>query len=271
MPDPTAADLAGMKAMAEEISGSGFGTVILGQWHVQSDGTLHYNDTPSDAVTPALQEIVPIFKASGMTVLLCFGPQGTDFTNMMNNEEAFKNAVAGIQANIGIDGLDWDPEPEDNNYWPFSDLLADLTAWATGLGMIVTAAPFDGTDSVTGFWKDVFQQTNTQQGTGFSWWNVQIAARGDSDYGAWVALLAPLFPGPNQTEQAQAAQAFLVPKYDIGVSPTSTWQQLQKLLTGLKTKNPGLYGASLWKYENLNTMAQVAQAIAAGVSSPSLE
>jgi chitinase len=265
-----------MKGMAEEISGSGFGTVILGQWHVQSDGTLHYNDTPSDAATPALQEIVPIFKASGMTVLLNFGPLGTDFTNMMNNEEAFKDAVAGIQANIGIDGLDWDPEPQpppkDSDYYTpaLETLLVELTAWATGLGMIVTAAPFMNPSENPDFWKNVFQQTNTKQSTGFSWWNLQVADRGD--YPAWVGYLSPLFPGPNQKEQAQA---FLVPKYDIGNGspPTVTLEGLKALLTGLKKKNRGLFGASLWKYENIspNTVAQVAQAIAAGVSSTSLE
>src|SRR5688500_9076914 len=128
--NPTPEQLAAMLQAAADINTSGFGTVILGQWHVHDDATLYYNDSPLETVADTLKQVVPALQKGGMKVLLTFGPFPADFTHIADNEASFKQTVADIQTNSGIDGLDWDLEVEDGDYSPYHDLLVDLTAWA---------------------------------------------------------------------------------------------------------------------------------------------
>jgi hypothetical protein len=52
-------------AAAKDIGGSGFGTVILGQWHVRPNGGIYYSDTPLDDVLQTLEVIPAVLKDGG--------------------------------------------------------------------------------------------------------------------------------------------------------------------------------------------------------------
>jgi len=240
-----------MVAAAQNINSSGFGTVILGQWHVHSNGGIYYNDSPLDSVIQALKVIPTALKLGGSVkkVLLTFGPFGSDFEGIKNNISQFKKTMGGVQAETGIDGLDWDLE---QNYSEFSGLLVDLTKWANSLNMMVTAAPYQDPQ----FWIDVLKKTNTGGPAGFSWWNLQLY--GGADYAQWVKLLKGLVPDP---------EAFLVPGYSVSQGSTPSF--VQGNLSQLQSSFPSLDGGFIWQYEEIAkkgfTVSQYAQAIAAGL------
>lgn len=253
-PNPTSSQQKAMIAAAKDLAASGFGTVLLGQWHVHGDGTVYYNDSPVDTVSWAMQTIPSMLRNGVTNVLLTFGPFPSDFQGIADNLPAFKSTIQNIIAmsNGAVNGLDWDLE---GDYEQYEDLLVDLTNWATGLGLVVTAAPY--TDSTA--WTDVLATTN-QNGPGFSWWNLQLY--GGADYGSWVGYVNNLVPSP---------QSFLVPGYNIGgMSPSD----LQSALASLEQQYPSLDGAFIWRYEDIAkngyVTSQYAQAIAAALSSQSV-
>jgi len=249
--NPTPPQIDAMVASAQDINRSGFGTVILGQWHVHADGGIYYNNSLLDTVIQALKVIPTALKQGGSVkkVLLTFGPFGADFQGIQKNLTQFKKAIAGVQAMTNIDGLDWDLEQD---YSQYGDLLVDLTKWANGLGMIVTAAPYEEPT----FWTNVLKKTNTGGSAGFAWWNLQLY--GGASYPNWVPSLKGLVPNP---------QAFLVPGFNVddGTSPGN----VQSGLNQLQSAAPGLDGGFIWRYESIAhagfTTAQYANAIAAGL------
>lgn len=249
--NPTPPQIDAMVASAQDINRSGFGTVILGQWHVHADGGIYYNNSLLDTVIQALKVIPTALKQGGSVkkVLLTFGPFGADFQGIQKNLTQFKKAIDGVQAMTNIDGLDWDLEQD---YSQYGDLLVDLTKWANGLGMIVTAAPYEEPT----FWTNVLKKTNTGGSAGFAWWNLQLY--GGASYPSWVPSLKGLVPNP---------QAFLVPGYNVddGTSPGN----VQSDLNQLQSAAPGLDGGFIWRYESIAhagfTTAQYANAIAAGL------
>ncbi len=249
--NPNQQQIDAMVAAASSINSSGFGTVLLGQWHVHSDGSIYYNNAPLDTVIQGLKVIPTALKLGGSVkkVLLSFGPYGSDFQGIQSNLALFKKTIAGVQAMTDIDGLDWDLE---QNYEQFTGLLVDLTKWANSLDMMVTAAPFQDQQ----FWTKVLKQTNTGGSAGFSWWNLQLY--GGADYGQWVGYLKDLVPD---------RQAFLVPGFKVlaGATPSV----VQSSLSQLEDSCPGLDGGFIWQYENIidggYTAAQYATAIAAGL------
>lgn len=249
--NPTPPQIDAMVASAQDINRSGFGTVILGQWHVHADGGIYYNNSLLDTVIQALKVIPTALKQGGSVkkVLLTFGPFGADFQGIQKNLTQFKKAIDGVQAMTNIDGLDWDLEQD---YSQYGDLLVDLTKWANGLGMIVTAAPYEEPT----FWTNVLKKTNTGGSAGFAWWNLQLY--GGASYPNWVPSLKGLVPNP---------QAFLVPGFNVddGTSPGN----VQSGLNQLQSAAPGLDGGFIWRYESIAhagfTTAQYANAIAAGL------
>jgi hypothetical protein len=254
--NPTQQQLDAMLAVAQDVANSGFGTAILGQWHVHPDGGIYYNGSLLDTVTQALQLIPAALKSGGSIkkVLITFGPFGSDFQAIQDNLSQFKQTMAGVAAAYNIDGFDWDLE---ENYEQYTDLLVDLTRWANGLGLMVTAAPY--TDN--SFWTGVLQQTNTGGSAGFSWWNLQLY--GGANYPDWVTYLNGLVPNP---------EAFLVPGYNIvGTSPTV----IQTQLSELASSSASLDGGFIWRYEDIASngykTAQCAEAIAAALDSRSCE
>lgn len=251
--NPTEQQKQAMLNAAQDIGASGFGTVILGQWHVYADnGNIYYNDSMLDSVTWALENIPAALKQGGNVekVLLTFGPFRTDFQGIQENLALFKTTISKIQSMSAIDGLDWDLE---QHYDQFGDLLVDLTQWANSLGMIVTAAPYQD----NGFWTDVLKRTNTGGSAGFSWWNLQLY--GGASYPNWVDYLNGLVPKPDE---------FLVPGYKVaqGASPS----YVQNNLSELQQSFPSLDGGFIWKYEaiaeNGYTAKEFATAIETGLS-----
>lgn len=247
--NPTPGQQHVMIAAAKDLAGSGFGTVLLGQWHVHKDGTLYYNDSPIDTVSWAMKTIPSLLRNGVTNVLLTVGPFAKDFQCI------FKSAIQNIisMSKGAVNGLDWDLE---GDYEQLEDLLVELTDWATSLGLLVTAAPY--TDNTA--WTAVLARTN-KNGPGFSWWNLQLY--GGANYGSWVGDVNNLVPSP---------QSFLVPGYKIagGVSPSD----LQSSLVTLEQQYPSLDGAFIWRYEDIAPngykTSQYAQAIAAALSSHSV-
>jgi hypothetical protein len=64
--NPTPAQMAQMIDAAKDIGNSGFTTVILGQFHVHTDGGIYYNDSPLDTVSDAVQEHVVSLRERGL-------------------------------------------------------------------------------------------------------------------------------------------------------------------------------------------------------------
>jgi hypothetical protein len=252
-PNPTQQQIDEMVAAAADLASSGFGTVILGQWHVHEDGTIYYNDSELNTVINTLQVIPTALKQGGVQkVLITFGPFGSDFEGIQNNLESFKQTMAGVVAMTDVDGFDWDLEQDYDQY---SDLLVDLTQWANGLGLTVTAAPYQ----YQSFWNGVLQQTNTGGNAGFAWWNLQLY--GGADYPSWVQGLGTLVPDP---------QSFLTVGYNIAyTNPPS----LQSQIAAQQSSAPGLNGGFIWRYEDIAgsgyATAQFAQAITNGLNGTS--
>lgn len=220
VPNPNSQQKAAMMAAANDIIKSGFNTVILGQWHVHADGGIYYNDSLLDTVSQNLQTIVPALKKGGLRVLLTFGPFGSDFGGIQKNEESFKEAIANLQGDTGIQGLDWDLEQDYDEY---TALLVDLTQWAGSRALVVTAAPYEERD----FWLNVLKQSPSR----FAWWNLQLY--GGADYGDWVGYLKGKVTNP---------ETFLVPgfKVEAGGAPSDVQSQLKQM----KSSYPSLAGAS---------------------------
>jgi hypothetical protein len=251
-PNPTQQQLDAMLAVAQDVAGSGFGTAILGQWHVHPDGGIYYNGSLLNTVTQALKIIPSALKSGGSVekVLITFGPFGSDFKAIQNNLSQFKQTMAQVAASNNIDGFDWDLEED---YEQYTDLLVDLTKWANGLGLSVTAAPYVDNS----FWTNVLKRTNTGGSAGFSWWNLQLY--GGASYSDWVTYLNGLVPNP---------EAFLLAGYNIlNTSPAAIQSQISELASSF----PSLAGGFIWRYEDIAaggyTTAQCAAAIAAGLNS----
>jgi hypothetical protein len=247
--NPTPAQMKQMREAAKDIGNSGFTTVILGQFHVHSDGTIYYNDSPLDTVMATLQVIPTLLKQAGKVkkVLVTFGPFASDFSGIQSNLVSFQTTMASLMASSGIDGLDWDLE---ENLAQFTSLLVQLTVWACGLGYSVTAAPYYD----QAFWGQVLQQT-TSAGGSFAWWNLQLY--GGAAYSQWVSTSQPasfLFPGYANTQ---------------GATPSS----IQANLQGLAASYPTMSGGFLWRYESIAgsgfTTAEYAQGILTGLASSS--
>lgn len=253
-PNPTPSQQQVMIAAADDLAGSGFGTVLLGQWHVHSDGTLYYNTSPLDTVSWAMTTIPTILRNGATHVPLTFGPFAADFKGIAEHLPEFKSAVEHIisMSNGAVNGLDWDLE---GDYKHFEDLLVELTDWASGLKLTVTAAPYNHHQA----WTDVLARTN-KNGPGFSWWNLQLY--GGADYGSWVDYVTGLVPSP---------QSFLVPGFNIAsMSPFD----LQVALAPLQHQYQLLDGAFIWRYEDIAPngykTSEYAKAIVAALSGQSV-
>ncbi len=247
VPNPTNEQIDKMIAAANDIAYSGFGTVLLGQWHVHSDGTIYYNNSKLDTVIQALKVIPTALGQGGIVkeVLISFGPFGSDFQGIKDNLSQFKKTMEGVVAQTAVQGFDWDLEQD---YSDFTDLIVDLTEWANGLGLIVTAAPYQANS----FWTDVLKQTNTGGSSGFAWWNLQLY--GGAAYSQWVGYLKGLVPDP---------QSFLVPGYSVSFGATP--HSVQDNLTSLRDNFPSLDGGFIWQYEDIQSSAYTTKQYATGI------
>jgi len=248
VPNPSSTQSAQMKRAAEDIAASGFGTVLLGQWHVHEDGSVYYNDSPLESVMETLEAIPRILLGQGnvKNVLISFGPFGSDFLAMEQNFDAFTATMETVQTASGIQGYDWDLE---DSYDQLSGLLIKLTQWVTSHGLMVTAAPYEE----MGFWVEVLEKTMSGGVPTFAWWNLQLYS-GVTWFPDWVGGLKDIVANP---------EAFLVPGY--AVHDGATPQGVQSTLTRLHAKYPQIAGGFIWQYEDIvanhYTATQFANAI----------
>lgn len=250
--NPTPQQLQQMEAAADDLGASGFGTVILAFLHVHEGGTFYYNNIPFTEVYSFLPSMIQRMKAAGNVtrVIVSLGPFGSDYAPVKADPSQFKQQFQQMASTLGLDGIDFDLE---QNYDDYTELLVDLTGWAAGNGMTVTAAPYQETD----FWTTVLKQTTSGGNSKFSWWNLQIY--GGADYGSWVSSLNGIVSNP---------QSFLVPGYSVqyGATPPG----ITGTLESLRATYPSLDGCFIWQYElikqNGYTAAAFAQAIRAGLS-----
>jgi hypothetical protein len=235
--NPTNLQIDAMVAAAADINASGFGTVILGQWHVHADGSIYYNDSPLDSVIQQLKVIPTALTLGGSVqqVLLDFGPFTTDFDHIASNLASFEKTMAGVIAQTGINGFDWDLETNGAPYTPYYQLLIDLTQWANSIGCRVTSAPYQD----EAFWSSVIAVTNANGAPGMSWWNLQTY--GGAGYPGWVQG----FP----TNLGLDGQSYNVPGYNIGggVPPSA----IQSQIASLYSQYPQLDGGFIWRYEDI--------------------
>ena len=235
-----------MKDAARSLGSSGFGTVILGQFHVHDDGTIYYNNTRLDDARWAVSTIPTILKKSGSVenVLLTFGPSGNDFQGIETHLSSFKQTISDLRSAANLDGLDWDLEEDYDRY---SNLLVHLTNWAAGSGMKVTAAPYQ----MASVWTEVLAKTNGDGGTsdGFAWWNLQLY--GGAVYERWVNDIHGLVPNP---------ESFLVPGYNVVGSGSPSF--VQNRVHDLRQSHSSLDGGFIWKYEGIQSRGQKTAAYA---------
>jgi hypothetical protein len=234
-PNPTNQQIDLMVAAAADINSSGFGTVLLGQWHVHPDGSIYYNDSPLDTVIQQLKVIPTALTLGGSVqkVLIDFGPFVSDYDNIAKNLAAFKQTMAGVIAETAINGFDWDLEGGYTQ--PYHDLLVDLTQWASSIGCMVTAPPYQ----VESFWNGIINVTNAGGAQGMSWWNLQTY--GGASYPGWVQGFT--------TQLGLDAQSYNVPGYNIGggVAPSAVGSQIAALYENY----PRLDGGFIWRYEDI--------------------
>jgi hypothetical protein len=253
-------DLSNANAAAD-VAASGFDTIIVGLWHVHSDGSIFYNDFPVDSdTTAAICESIQALKTTPgstvKTVLISFGGgnwaghpasvSDTDYPAMKANWTTFQPALAALLRDSGADGVDWDYEPETT---PFDTaFIAKITNEMAAVPCLVTAAPY--TDQAD--WLTVIAGTRTAGAAApnnFAWWNLQLY--GGADYGNWVAALqgAPTGMTSGQVE------TFLLPGYSPGCSysPVSDIQNLYG-------SYPALGGAFIWNYTGVETCAKTLSA-----------
>lgn len=243
--NPTPSQMAQMEADATTLANSGFGTILLGQWHVHSNGDIYYNNSILSSVMDNLQKIPAILKSTGQVkkVLISFGPFGSDFQDIQNNLASFESQMSNVIAISGCDGFDWDLEQD---FSTLPDILVTLTDWANGISDAVTAAPYN----TQSYWEGILPRVTPP---GFAWWNLQLY--GGASYSAWVGYLNGLVPDP---------QSFLVPGYSVVYGATPS--QIQSDLAGLKRSFPNLDGGFIWKYEAIKTSSYTVQQYATAIA-----
>lgn len=230
--NPDQSQMDQMTRAAEDIAASGFGTVLLGQWHVHDDGGVYYNNSPVETVMRQLP-VIPRILTQGRVenVLISFGPFGSDFLAMQRNYDEFTSTMADVQRISGVHGYDWDLEED---YDQLGDFLAQLTMWARSTGLMVTAAPYEQMD----FWTGVLQATMGGGVPAFAWWNLQCY--GGADFGTWVDGL--------KSDLADPA-SFLVPGYAVHLGATP--DNVQSSVADLYSSYPSLAGGFVWQYEDI--------------------
>jgi len=247
--NPTEAEKKTMITAATEIADSGFGTVILGQWHVHDNLEIYYNDTPytEENLGWALSTIPGLLKKNNKvkTVLLTFGPFGADFDHITKDPDYFISQIRLMCDIYDIEGFDFDIEGS------FSQenlaTLVTITDNFSAMGRIITAAPYN----TQGWWGELLTATKN-----FKWWNLQMY--GGARYPLWVKYLTEVIKYPQP-------QSFLTYGFK---ALDSTPANVKTTLQNTRKTYPGLNGAFIWKYESIKSKGQIkeyAQAIFDGL------
>ncbi len=184
----------------QEVSISGFSTVIFWPLHFDAEGNFYYHDSdPRDPLDPIVKNgvfnedvygylppLTEALKGDGTVQRLLFsiggaGPDDFDKAKallatpagtqtLLNNFRALINALS-------LDGFDFDLEVPEHVYDPYLDTVVALTLMLTQqCGVAVTYCPYTEEQ----FWVDclaaVFQKNNQKQAV--SWLNLQCYSGG---------------------------------------------------------------------------------------------
>jgi hypothetical protein len=250
---------------AAQLRASGFTTVILGLFHVASNGDLSFNDIPVIAGRayvgdPDWPRIVAQLAGGGVrTVCASIGGGGVaDFANLKRIYTDNGGSFAGtsVAANFAtfratfpaVATIDMDCE---ETYDPAS--FVAFCRMLIGLGFAITFCPYCGQD----FWTAALQALETTHPGAVRWWNLQCYDGGAGNSPVdWAAAIRQALPGfdtdgfilaGDWTSDSSAAVTALLQSFDA---------------------NPCLGGGFLWTLDRLTSqpalMTAYAQAFAAG-------
>jgi hypothetical protein len=242
---------------ASEVATSGFDTVIVGLWHVHSDGSIYYNDFPIDSdTTAAISDSIAALKSAPgstvKTVLISFGGgnwydhpasvSDTDYPAMKANWATFKPALITLLQDSGADGVDWDYEPETV---PFDDaFITQITNEIAAASYLVTAAPYQEQSD----WLTVIKGTlNGATANNFAWWGLQLYS-GVPSYPDWITAIQGVTTGMTNDQ----VETFLLPGYKPDCSP---YGSPVGAITALYGSYPSMNGAFIWNYSGIQTCA----------------
>ena len=271
-PGKNAQDLLALQA-------SGFTTAILWTLHVDSDGSLVYNDTVivRDGIFAAtfnyLPELVTQLTAavsSVQTVLCCIGSaDAMDFTHvrtLLATSEGRLTLIRNFSAlstALPIHGYDFDDE--DLCQAPTLAALSEILC-SSGR-MIITYCPYTRQDIWNQAISEVYawaQNQTPRLEQPVRWWNLQCYAGGTgNDPAAWAQMLS-------SDAGIAAPAAYIVPGYAAnGRTPLSIEQTFRKLATN----DPGINGGFIWNSSAITAAGYAprdyAQAIITGLDSGS--
>jgi hypothetical protein len=252
----------GSPAQSDDIKGSGFTTGIAWALHVQSNGDLHYNDTPivsggnyvGDSSWPGF--LNGLKDGSVNRILFSIGGWGVgDFPNIQAlinqygtgpGNPLYQNLAALRAAIPSIDGFDYDDE---TLYDQTTDVQLSQMIAAVGYTQ-VTFCPYDNMS----FWVDclaALEATNPGLVTGF---NLQAYAGGaGNNPQTWIdAIAAKMGPGFD-------AAGFVFPglwccnqSQCTGGDPNSACPgSIQSFFAGWKST--GIQGGFIWNYGDIQT------------------
>ncbi len=242
------------------IAASGFTTVIVGLFHVHTDGSLYYNDTPvDDSQASIIKQLKTIPGSKVQTVLFSIGGgnwynhprsvsdddypamKATWTTPAPGKNTTSKQNILDFLKNANLDGLDLDYEPEETTF--DATFIAQITNEIKAEGYLMTAAPYKNMPQ----WETVLKNTIVKDGStvianNFSWWNLQTY--GGAYYPSWANALQGLSSQIGMTNNE--VEAFLLPGYSLscGSTPTSEIKEI-------KSSYPSLNGAFIWKYSSI--------------------
>ncbi len=248
---------------------SGFTTVILNSFHLQTDGSIYFNDTevvrgsgqPAAGMSGLKSTISGLLQHGIKNVLCSIGGGGefapnrdgingphsvsdNDFKNFastfwsavgmssgLGNDIPVLGALQALLTNSGATGIDLDPEPMFYTYESMASAVAILTEWAAQQSVTVTWAPFEKQPSWLAYLSLLSGGSSNAMPT---WINLQPPAYGDYTPQSWAA---------NGVTSSQ-----LVPGFGYGGTPAQALNQLQ-FWSG--TGEGRFTGAFVWNLDGL--------------------
>jgi hypothetical protein len=251
---------------------SGFTTVILWTLHVDTDGTLVYNNTPivEGGVFVNTYDYLPdlvtelISTGSVQNVLFSIGSWGVpDFQNVQEllktqqGTRTLKRNFSALAAALPISGFDFDDE---SLYDPATTAQLSEICSGSGNSMIVTYCPYTNQTAWNNALKQTYawdQQQNPPLGQSVQWWNLQCYAGGGGNNPLTWAKNLPTDAGITNP------QAFIIPGFDTSQSPASIQQ------TFAQYQGTGINGGFIWNssqiFASQYSPQQYAQAIIDGL------
>jgi hypothetical protein len=243
---------------------SSFTTVVLWAFHVQPNGDLHFNDSPAvqdgkviydpdptKGLNPQMPAMLQTLRGSSRVsrVLISVGGWlSPDFDQWKANPEVAGENFKALFSALAIDAVDFDYEPDPNDYTPeHQTMIVDQTLALGKLGVGVTYCPFDWRqeDWWIGCLASVYEQAGSQIVQGY---NLQCYAGGaGNDPLEWAgnikASTKPL--GIDDTFAFVAPGYWVKNDHDASSCPADFESQL----SGLGEK--GITGAWAWYFYDL--------------------